>query len=212
MKAILVSLLVSLVVFKSEAKSLGIIGSVFPVMEMSFLTFIEERINQLNQDGTFNHLQEKWQRTAEKKANRPKPCVLSAITNTQTHFYIPAVTLSNPIYDAFGKVIFAAGTKRNGLAEIPGYKPCWLFIDGDDLSQIAWAKKQLNTCSKPKLILTNGSVKEAENKFNRVIYFVQAGVITKKLNIQAVPSKVTRQGNKLLVREVAIKENGHEVL
>ena len=38
MKAILVSLLVSLVVFKSEAKSLGIIGSVFPVMEMSFLT------------------------------------------------------------------------------------------------------------------------------------------------------------------------------
>lgn len=191
-----------------QAKSFGVVGDVFPIAEKSFLTLIEERLAALNANGELKALNEHWVQTVAEHANRPTALNLSRINHSIRHEYVPEITLSQDISNERGQVLFARGTRVNALSQMPSYKPCWLFFNADDEAQLNWVSQQKTDCSNPKLILTGGAIKTAEKKLQSVIYFDQAGKITSKLNITHVPAKVTREQNRLIVAELAIKENG----
>ncbi|HHI9467514.1 TPA: type-F conjugative transfer system protein TraW [Legionella anisa] len=206
----LVWALVLLVMLQAEvlAKSFGVVGEVFPVAEKSFLQLIEERLQALSKKGEFEALNKRWVNTVASHANRPLPLNLQRGMRSNTHYYLPQIILNQNITDSNGKALYLKGTRINALEHLSTYTPCWLFFNADDKAQFLWAKKQIQRCANPKIILTGGAIKSTENQLNAVIYFDQEGRITKKLNISAVPARVIREGNTLRIEEPAIKENG----
>lgn len=191
-----------------HAKSFGVIGEVFPVAEMSFLKLIEERLAALQASGELEEMNQRWIQTAAEHANRPVALNLPRTNRSIAHDYVPEITLSQDISDAGGRILYVRGTHVNALSQLPSYQPCWLFFNADDEAQINWAQLQKTSCPNPKLILTGGAINAAEKKLHSVIYFDQAGKITRQLRITHVPAIVTRKGNRLVIVEHAIKENG----
>lgn len=190
------------------SKSFGVVGATFPVLEMSFLDFIELKLKALKDNGTLKTLESEWQRRASRSANRPKPVGLPRALIKRTYHYDPTVTLTQAIVNEKGQVLYPAGTRVNGLEQRPNYAPCWLFFNADDKAQVLWARHQMALCQQPKLILTGGAVRDAEDALNAVIYFDQSGRLSSRFQLKAVPAAVTREGNRLSVSELVIKENG----
>jgi conjugal transfer pilus assembly protein TraW len=191
-----------------HAKSFGVVGEVFPVAEKSFLKLIEERLDALKGSGKLEALNQQWVQTVAKQANRPAALNLPRANRSIKHNYAPEITLRQDIRDAQARVLYARGTIVNALAQMPSYKPCWLFFNADDEAQLNWAALKKTHCVNPKLILTGGAVNKAEKRLQSVIYFDQAGKITSQLRIAHVPAKVTRHQNHLVIQEQAIQENG----
>lgn len=193
-----------------NAHSLGVVGAVFPIQEKSFLKLIYERLTQLKTQGAIEQLNQQWVKEVAAHANRPNPLNLARIMHSRHHYYVPELVLTDAIKDSTGRMLYAKGTRVNALEKLLSYQPCWLFFNADDEAQIRWAKKKAKGCINSKYILTGGSISQAETTLNVPIYFDQAGRITQKLRITAVPTQVTRLDNQLVIHEAAIKENGDE--
>jgi len=191
------------------AKSLGVIGAVFPVAEKSFLTLIEERLHTLESNGAFEELNRRWIQTVAEHANKPPALGLRRALQTKRHHYFPEITLSEDILDNKGKVLYHKGTHINALKHLPWYQPCWLFFNAEDEAQLRWAEQQKKHCSNPKFILTGGEIRSTETRLQEPIYFDQAGRITLKLKIFSVPARVTREKDHLSIVESVIRENSH---
>ena len=112
----------------------------------------------------------------------------------------PTITLAADIRGAKGELIHAAGTRVNPLDSVK-LRADLLFLDGDDPAQIRWALEQ---DSKAKLILVKGAPLELMKARQRRFYFDQAGKLTAKFNIKAVPARVRQQGRILEVSEIAL--------
>lgn len=208
MKTVLVFLLMLCMTCGSFSKSLGVIGETFPIREMSFLDFIEQRLKKLTDSGALKSMESQWQDDAARAADRPTPTGLPRATQNRQYHYDPSVTLTKPILDEKGRVLYPAGTRVNGLEERREYAPCWLFFNGDDKPQVQWALKEMHHCRNFKLILTGGSVRDAERALDAVIYFDQSARLSTRFQLNAVPARVTRDNNRLLIEELVIKESG----
>lgn len=207
-RMMLVSLMLA-IYWNAHAKSFGVVGEVFPVAEKSFLVLIEERLRALTASGELEALNQKWINTVINHTNRPTALGLERTNQTIRHYYMSEITLSKDITDSKGNVLYLKGTHINALEHMPAYRPCWLFFNADDEAQIRWAQIQKSNCPNPKFVLTGGAINRAEKNLNAVIYFDQEGRITRKLNIEHVPARVTRKENQLFIVEEAIKENGN---
>lgn len=208
MRITCVSILLVMLCGQVNAKSFGVVGDVFPVGEKSFLELIEERLKVLKSSGELEALNQRWTNTVVNHANRPDALGLERTNHLIRHYYRPEMILSQDISDSSGRVLYPKGTTVNALQRMPTYTPCWLFFNADDEAQLNWAEQQKNGCSNPKFILTGGAIQFAEKKLQSVIYFDQAGKITRQLHITHVPAKVVRHQNQLVIAELAIKENG----
>ena len=195
----------------SFSKSFGVVGETFPVGEMSFLDFIDLRLQKLTESGELHAMESEWQARAERTANRPNPVGLPRAILKRSYHYDPTVMLTNPILDEHGQIIYPTGTRVNGLEQRPNYTPCWLFFNADDKAQVLWAQTKQHQCQNPKLILTGGAVRDAEQALDTVIYFDQGGRLSARFQLSAVPATVTRDQNRLQVSEVVIKESGDEI-
>lgn len=210
LKAVIASALLLLASFSVLAKSLGVVGEVFPVAEMSFLALIESRIAELGRNGVLENIQKQWVEDVSKHANRPAPLHINRATQSSTHYHQPIAMLSHDILDANNQVLFRKGTYINALSQLPSYKPHWLFFDGDDKAQVLWALRKLQQDQNAKVILTGGEIAEMEQTLKVPIYFDQAGCISHQLEITQVPVEVLRFENSLKISELFIGENGYE--
>ena len=195
----------------SQARQLGVVGSVFPVAEISLLSLIESRIAQLSKEGGLERINQDFIQRASNHADRPFPNHLKRISVTTSHFYNPEIRLSQTLTDHRGQILYPAGTRVNALDRMPNFKPCWIFFNGDDKSQVAFVRNKIRQCANPKIILTEGSVGDAEKTLNAVIYFDQDARIAKKIKLSHVPAVVRRDKSQLKVTEFAIREDGHEI-
>ena len=191
------------------ATNLGVVGDTFPVAEMSFLTFIESRLNQLQESGQMQAIQERMIADVNQHVNRPTSLNLSRINQSETHHYTPSIVLRSPIIDHLNQILIPAGTRVNALEQLPSYQPNWMFLDADDSAQLLWGQLTLKTHPDAHVILTGGSVADAENTLNTEIFFDQQARITHQLDIRHVPAFVSRDGLTLRIEEVAIQEDGH---
>jgi conjugal transfer pilus assembly protein TraW len=195
----------------SHAKSFGVVGVTFPIQEMSFLTFIGQRLQALEANGALSTMQSEWQARAESSSNRPMPVGLPRATLKRSFHYDPTVILSASILNEKGGLLYPSGTRVNGLERMPNYVPCWLFLNADDKAQLRWARLAMQQCQHPKVILTGGAVRDAEVALDVVIYFDQGGALSKRFQLNAVPATVTRDVNRLKISELVIKENGDAI-
>jgi conjugal transfer pilus assembly protein TraW len=181
------------------AKSLGTFGETFPVAEMSFLKFIEMRLKTLMNNSGLANIQNQWADDVRRYANRPSALNLNKATHTYHFFYEPSLVLTRDIRDADGQLIYAKGTLVNALQKLPLYKPQWLFLDADDVKQLAYAQSLLAQHADLKVILTHGEIEKTSHFLDREIFFDQGGRLTQKLGIKEVPAYVTRKGDKLRI-------------
>lgn len=190
-----------------NAANLGVVGSTFPVAELSLMKFIESKLSLTDTKS----MEEKWVSQVVSHANRPTPVGLRRAFKNNNYYYKPTIMLLDDLVDANNNLLWPKGTKVNALENMPHYKPNWLLLNADDAAQVLWVKQKLAVNKNAKIILTGGEVEQMEQELKRPIYFDQAGRITQQLGIRRVPVHVSRKGDSLKICEVPIKENGHEL-
>jgi len=189
------------------AHDLGVYGHLFPVIEINPVEIIQRKLSEYEQSGQLEAMQKKMQQQVESSVLRPKPLNLQRTTTPTTRLLTPTFTLQTNVYDAYGNIIYPEGLTINPfdvatypkqLQQLNIMKPTLrqtlLFFNGDDNTQISWAKskiEQLDHENKPyKIILTGGDVRNTAEALAHRVYFDQYGYLTNYFSLQYVPSMV----------------------
>jgi conjugal transfer pilus assembly protein TraW len=177
----------------------GIRGATFPIQETSLLEVIQKKLLEAEKSGKIEELQEQFQKKALEKVSNPQ-AVLQIIDtiSPREFFFEPSYIQPNDVKDHLGNLLIAAGTKVNGLEYLSWGQP-WLFINGDDPSQVEWATKQQGD-----LILVKGKPMDLNQKYERWFYFDQGGALTTKFGIKQVPAIITQDGLRLKIQEIKL--------
>jgi conjugal transfer pilus assembly protein TraW len=150
------------------SKDFGIMGQNFPIIEESFLEFLQR--NSAGKD-----LNQKIRQAKEvllKKAKNPFPVSkLSKAKQSKVYTLDLTFQVDKDIFDTNGNIIACKGTQINPLEKIE-LSTGLLFFDGNDKQQLEWASKQPENF---KWILVAGKPLEIEEKEKRPVYFDQKG-------------------------------------
>jgi conjugal transfer pilus assembly protein TraW len=190
----------------ANAEDLGKFGTTWPVAEENPVEFIQNKLKNMEADGTISSLQ---QELAEQVKQKIRIGSSLDIPNTQTpreYEYDPSIIVQDDIKDHLGRVIHVRGTKINPLDHVSmPYE--LLFFNGNAEDQLQWAlNKHEEAQVKPLLILVAGSALALDEKYEPDFYFDQEGVLIKKFGIQQVPCVVGQVGKKLVINEIKLQE------
>lgn len=173
------------------ARDFGTTGELWPIAEQNLFTFIKDRLTQWRNEGTWEKEMIAFKTRVLRHASRPEPVTgLTVATHYSERFFDPSIRLSEDLKDDKGRVFAPKGKRFNPLHRIP-FKQTLYFIDGDDPKQLAWMQVQQPQTLQVKVILVGGHVAKTADTLNTRVYFDQQGVLSRKLGLTAVPSKVT---------------------
>jgi conjugal transfer pilus assembly protein TraW len=187
------------------AADLGTLGPTYGIAEPHLLNFIEERLRAKERSGELQHLTQEAQSRGIEAVRQPRPVADVRATEAARTFYVdPTFTLDRNIVDAQGRLLFAAGTRKNPL-EVVSLSKRLLFFDARDPRQVAQALALIGRYDgKVKPILTGGSYLDLMKAWRVAVYFDQQGTLTRRLGIQQVPALVSQEGRRLRIDEVAL--------
>ena len=188
-------------------KDLGTYGETFPIRERSLLEVIKEKLQALAATGKLEDHQAIIAKKAKEQFNRP-PAVkgLQKTAEPRSFGYDPSLTVPYDLKDHEGRVFHRQGTKVNPL-DTHSFRYPFLFVDGDDENQVAWAIRQhqaAKALNKPKIVLVQGAPLEWSQKLGLPIYFDQSGILVKKFGITQVPARVFQKEKMLVVDEIEL--------
>ena len=214
-------MLMALLMNPSHSKDLGHYGHSFVITETNLLDVIYARLNALKASGALAKWQKEVVSQVKKSMVRPTGQKLLTTTTPDVFYHIPGFTLDRDITDHTGKLIYPKGLSVNALdaksypKEVQGFYPVphfyqitWLFIDGDDASQVNWAKTQIAKYDAQniayKVILLQGNIPETNKTLNINCRFDMGGFLVAHLGIKAVPSVVTlaQENARLKITEI----------
>lgn len=200
----------------SQVKDLGVYGETFPIEEKNLLEAIKTKLQALAASGKLEEHQRIIVKKAKEQLNRPPVPMnwkIHKTTEPRSFDWDPTITVPYDLKDHEGRVFHRKGTKVNPL-DTHSFRCPFLFVDGDDPEQVAWAIKQhqlAEVSHKPKIILVQGAPLKLSEKLNLPIYFDQSGVLVKKFGIGQVPARVAQKEKVLIVDEVNLTgERKHE--
>lgn len=206
MGKLLTTILILVITSTSYAKNLGVWSAIYPIVEQDIKEFILQRLNQMQKNGEFEKLKNKFIANVEEHTLRPTPVQgLSITDNPKTFYYDPTFVLNRDIEDAAGNILFIKGTKVNPLTKVKLHSILF-FFNADDKRQIKWALEQSKNFSYVKYILTQGNIKDAGRLLNNRVYFDQYVTLTRKFGITHIPCLVMQDGLRLKIQEFKLKE------
>lgn len=90
------------------------------------------------------------------------------------------------------------------LTPLKGFERHWLFINGDDESQVALARRFMKdvTVATHRVILVSGSVLTTQKTLKTRVWFDQNARLVEKLGIHALPCVARLNENGILMKEV----------
>jgi conjugal transfer pilus assembly protein TraW len=187
----------------AAALDVGTLGPTYPIVEPHLLNFIEQRLRDKERSGELQHLMQEAQARGIDAVKHPVPVPgLHATEKARTFYVDPTFTLDRNIVDAQGRLLFAAGTRKNPL-DVVSWSKQLLFFDGRDGRQVIQAQTLIaRQGNKP--ILVGGSYLDLMKAWRLPVYFDQQGALTRRFGIRQVPALVTQEGSRLRVDEVAI--------
>lgn len=186
-----------------SAKDLGTLGKTFPIAEMDFLEYIQQKLADMNKNGQLQSLQTEFKKRVKEHLYRPTPTYLPKAKNDKTWVFEPSIRVSHDVLDHKGRVLVKQGTFINPLDRVQ-LTSTLLFFDGDDKEQLDWVTQEALKYPKVKLILTSGSVKSTVTKLKQAVYFDLNGFLITKFHIRHLPAKVAQHEYHLVVSEVAL--------
>ena len=210
------------------AKDFGKQGTTFEVKEEGFVAMMQRKLKGVN----LAEHEQKMKDLARKRVEEPTAILgITRATKTISHSFDPSYVLDQDVFLPCGKLLYAGGTTVNPLDHME-WNGRIVFIDGRDLSQIAWVKDNYLKANKgndandetavqsltiqnkdathslassdTKIILTGGKPLELESEVGHPVYFDQFGELTSRFNIAHVPAIVEQDGKYLKVTEINI--------
>lgn len=209
MKSVLVPTFVAASLFYgsiAHAVDLGTIGPTYGIAEPHLLADIERRLREKERSGELQRLIDEARTRGVEAVRQPTPVAGVHATDVPRTFYVnPSFTLDRNIIDANGRLLFAAGLRKNPL-EVVSLSKRLLFFDARDRRQVERARELMsNYEGRVKPILTGGSYLDLMKSWRMPVYYDQQGVLTRRLGIQQVPALVSQEGQRLRVDEVMMK-------
>lgn len=199
--ALLLLLLVSRMAW---AEDLGVIGPTYPIAEPHLLDDIARRLQAKKDSGEWARLVARQRSQAETAIRQPTPIGLVATRTPRTFYFDPTFVLDRNLLNAQGRLLFAAGARKNPLDVVSLPSPL-LFIDGRDPRQRDQAQHLIsNRDGHVTPVLVGGSYLELMQAWQRPVYFDQAGRLTRRLGITQVPALVSQEGPRLRIDELEI--------
>ena len=187
--------------------NLGVIGQTYEIAEPNMLESFHTKLRAAQANGKMAEVEAQMKERFVAHAQRPNGIDLPRSQQHRTRYYDPSVILSQEIIDHEGNVLWPAGTTVNPLDYVP-LSQQWLFFDGDDPEQSAWAHAYLKRYpDQVRPILTRGAILELSEAWQVRLYFDQHGAYVKKFGIKAVPALITQEGNKLRIDEIVPGED-----
>jgi conjugal transfer pilus assembly protein TraW len=188
-----------------RATDLGTLGPTYEIREPHLLNFIEQRLRDKERSGELQRLTKEAQARGVDAVTRPQPVPNLRPTETARTFYFdPTFTLDRNIVDAQGRLLFAAGTRKNPL-EVVSLSKRLLFFDARDRRQVTRASDLMARYSgKVKPILTGGSYLDLMKAWRVPVYYDQQGTLTQRFGIRQVPALVSQEGSRLRIDEVLL--------
>lgn len=190
----------------AHAVDLGTLGPTYGIAEPHLLNLIEQRLRDKERSGELQRLMQEAQGRGIDAVKRPQPVAGLRATETARTFYVdPTFTLERNIVDAQGRLLFAAGTRKNPL-DVVSLSKHLLFFDARDPRQVTRAQHLMARYNgKVKPILTGGSYLDLMKAWRVAVYFDQHGTLTRRFGIRQVPALVSQEGLRLRVDEVVLR-------
>jgi conjugal transfer pilus assembly protein TraW len=178
---------------------LGVYGTLFEIEEEDMIELFQKKLKKIEGEGGLLKLEEKLKEKIKVSINRPTPVEgLTKTTHKRTFEIDPTLLIENDIQTEKGEYLAKKGDKINPLHHVKGVKPL-LFIDGDDETQVLFAKKQKEGVD---IVLVKGSPFDLMKDFDQKIYFDQGGYLTTYYKIKSVPAKIVYGNDVITVEEV----------
>jgi conjugal transfer pilus assembly protein TraW len=188
----------------ARAVDLGTLGPTYGIAEPHLLADIENRLREKERSGELQRLMDEARTRGIDAVRQPAPVEGLRATETARSFYVdPTFTLDRNVSDAGGRLLFAAGTRKNPL-EVVSLPTRLLFFDARDKRQVAQARGLLAGGARIKPILTGGSYLDLMKAWRRPVYYDQQGVLTRRLGIRQVPALVSQEGLRLRIDELVL--------
>ncbi len=190
---------------KASAVDLGTIGPTYEIAEPHLLAFIEQRLREKERSGELQRLAEAARVRGIDTVRQPPPVEGLRTTERPRTFYVdPSFTLDRNITDPQGRLMFAAGTRKNPL-EVVSLSRHLLFFDARDPRQVKHARELSGRyAGRIKPILTGGSYLDLMKVWRVPVYYDQAGTLTRRFGIRQVPALVSQDGLRLRVDELGL--------
>ncbi|SUH19367.1 IncF plasmid conjugative transfer pilus assembly protein TraW [Salmonella enterica] len=191
--------------FSVAAKDLGTWGDLWPVEEQSMLSFIQQRLGDMEKSGQLAELQQGFKERVVENTLRPPPVAgLRTDTRAHTHRVDPSVSISEDMADHNGTVFARKGQRINPLDTVSLPGPLY-FLDADDKRQTDWLVQQPAVLNR-KVILVSGNIRDATKRLGTRIYFDQNGDLSRRFGLTYIPAVVRQEGKTLVVTSVAMPE------
>jgi conjugal transfer pilus assembly protein TraW len=184
-----------LLILPLYAKDFGTLGHTFPIQEEDLLMYLKKRLEKLSAEEMFN-ITERIKQHYLKMAQEPSSICFEEAREYKVYYFDPSITVARDIPDHKGNIIIQKGTTINPLA-MASLGGELLFLDSTNASHIKWARQQ---SSESKWILVKGKSLELEEQEGRPIYFDQFGYLTRKLDIQHIPARVSQEKGSLKIK------------
>lgn len=190
---------------RADAVDLGTIGPTYEIAEPHLLAFIEQRLREKERSGELQRLAEAARARGSDTVRQPPPVEGLRTTERPRTFYVdPSFTLDRNITDPQGRLMFAAGTRKNPL-EVVSLSRHLLFFDARDPRQVKHARELSGRyAGRVKPILTGGSYLDLMKAWRVPVYYDQSGTLTRRFGIRQVPALVSQDGLRLRIDELGL--------
>jgi conjugal transfer pilus assembly protein TraW len=190
---------------RAGAVDLGTIGPTYEIAEPHLLVFIEQRLREKERSGELQRLAEAARARGIDTVRQPPPVEGLRTTERPRTFYVdPSFTLDRNITDPQGRLMFAAGTRKNPL-EVVSLSRHLLFFDARDPRQVKHARELSGRyAGRIKPILTGGSYLDLMKAWRVPVYYDQSGTLTRRFGIRQVPALVSQDGLRLRIDELGL--------
>ena len=190
---------------KAGAVDLGTLGPTYEINEPHLLVFIEQRLREKERSGELQRLAEAARARGIDTVRQPPPVEGLRTTERPRTFYVdPSFTLDRNITDPQGRLMFAAGTRKNPL-EVVSLSRHLLFFDARDPRQVKHARELSGRYEgRIKPILTGGSYLDLMKAWRVPVYYDQSGTLTRRFGIRQVPALVSQDGLRLRIDELGL--------
>ena len=190
---------------RAGAVDLGTIGPTYEIAEPHLLAFIERRLREKEHSGELQRLAEAARARGVDTVRQPPPVEGLRTTERPRTFSVdPSFTLERNITDPQGRLMFAAGTRKNPL-EVVSLSRHLLFFDARDPRQVKHARELSGRyAGRVKPILTGGSYLDLMKAWRVPVYYDQAGTLTRRFGIRQVPALVSQDGLRLRIDELGL--------
>ncbi len=138
---------------------------------------------------------------------KPQSLTINLPNATKEKIYYPEIeyTLKDDVHDSYGKVLYKKGFRFNPLHYI-SMNDRYVFINYNDKKQREWVKNEkINKDLTARIIITDGKVFDAIKEFEREVFYAN-DILIDKFKIEAVPSIVEQEQDRVKVKQFKLEE------